>query len=311
MLRSWTRRLKIESNYRVGIALSQSMICVAVVDTTAEQPIVSSLRQSNIEQSLFNPGSEDGDGNQLQKSIMPIVGELKEKSYPVHVSIPDTAVRAATFELDDLPKTRSTLYSLARWRMSNELGRSENDLECQVNVMGTDRGKHLIYVQAGERYWLDKVRSTLTACGIMPWVMNSASFYRFNHLYDEGLSRSSAMISINDDCWTLQAWDEINRIRLTVTRIRKIPQCHGEFASIANEINRVLRAWLITHPDYKVDKLYLTGCKADVEGIMSTHIHPELFCKIITVDATNIMTGNKFNDKSPLASLAIIAACTT
>lgn len=311
MLRSWTRRLRIESDYRVGIALSQSMVCVAVVDATAEQPIVCSIRQGSIEQSLFTPGSVDSDGNLLQKSIMPIVGELKEKPYPVHVSVPDTAVRAVTFELDELPKTRSTLHSLARWRMSNELGRSENDLECQVNVMGTDRGKHLIYVQAGDRYWLDKVRSTLTACGIMPWVMNSASFYRFNHLHDEGLSRSSAMISIYDDCWTLQVWDDANRIRLTVTRIRKIPQGHDEIASIANEINRVLRAWLITHPDYKVDKLYLTGRKAEVESIMSAHIHPELFCEIITVDATNIMVGNKFNETSPLASLAIMAACIT
>lgn len=305
MLRSLTRRLKIESEQHIGIAFSRSKVCVTSVDRSAGHPKVLWTKLTEIETPMFTPIMDGSGGSSLYRTLMPLVDELKDDAYPVSVVLPDHSVRAVTFELDEMPKSKSTLASLASWRMSKELDRPEEELECQLSVLGEARGKHLLYVQAGDRQWIDQIRSTLSMCEILPWEMNSAAFYRFNHLNDNAITPSSALLSIDDDCWTLQMWDENNRIRFTVTRLRNQSHDHGEIVSISNEITRVMRAWYMTQPDLKVKILYLAGCKADIEAVTCI-IQPQLFGEFRTIDKFN--DNNDAVNGASLKSLATMAA---
>jgi len=309
VLRSLTRHFKIESDQRIGVAFSRSRVFIAAVAGAAKYPKILWTKESEIIPAMFNPVPDDSSTSSLNQLLMPLLDQIKEDVCPIHIVLPDHSVRNAIFELDELPKSRQMITALASWRMSKEFGRPEEELECQINVLGDDHGKHLLFVQAGDRYWMDKIRSALKTSGLLPWSMNAASVYRFNHLNDNGITPSSAMLSMDDDCWTLQAWDENNKIRFVMTRLRNRSAGIEEAESIGSEVSRVLRARLITSNDLKVKNLYLAGGKGDIEAV-SDRINHELFGERITFD--NHITGDaaELSKESSLKSLAIMAACT-
>jgi hypothetical protein len=176
-------------------------------------------KQHTIEPSLFAINTDRSIGSTFHEAMKSLVDAIKGGSCPIHVVVPDIAIRSATFELDELPKSKSTLSALARWRMSNEIGKAEDEIECKALPLGVDQGKQLLYVQAGDLYWLEQIRTAMNRYGLVPWTINSASFFRYNYLCEHVITPSSAMLSVDDDCWTLQAWDAESRIRLTVSRM--------------------------------------------------------------------------------------------
>lgn len=308
MLRSWTRRLGLENDLSVGIALSSSNVCVVKVNWQDGKPNITWIKQGTIERPLFESEDLHDNGDALYKALWPIVESLEDKSLPVHVVMPDTVIRTATFELDELPKSRKTLSSLARWRMSDELGRGEDELVCQTMSLGDDDGKHLLYVQAGDRYWLEHVKSSFNACRILPWSINSASHSRYNYLNTQGIKPVSAMLSIDDNCWTLQVWDSDTRIRLTLTRLRRAHTSTRDEEMILNELTRVLRAWQVNHPDYTFNTLYLDGRKECIDRLIG---QPSgLFKDNITMKLDRVKPVNEMNTESPLMALATMAAVT-
>lgn len=309
MLHSWTRRLKLESELRVGISISRSKMCAVAVSGHEAHPKIIRTQYSTIESPLFVHDVDGRGARSLHKSMQTLIEGITPEACPIHVAIPDLAVRSTTFELDALPKSRSTLTSLACWRMAKEFGGSEDEFECQINVLGVEQKKHLVYVQAGDRYWLDQIRSALKLRNAMPWIINSASFFRYNSLNDKGIAHSSAMLSIDDDCWTLLGWDTNNRIRLSLTRMRSGNRCVDEAAAISKELTRVMRAWQVTSPEIKINSLYLDGCRSGV-AMLTELVESEIFAEIRPIDSTSTKVNDEVSDESSLKSLAIMAAQT-
>lgn len=303
MLRSWTKRIGLEKDLRVGIALSRDNWCAVALDGGKDSPKMAWNKQGRVEQPLF---TADKASDSLNSVLSSIVDSITDASLPVNVAIPDTVIRAATFELGELPKSGKTLSSLARWRMSDELGRGEDELIYQTMSLGEDNGKHLLYVQAGDRFWLEHIKSSFNACGILPWSINSAAHFRHNHLNLQGMRPASAMLSIDDECWTLQLWDSDTRIRLTVTRLRGASQSTNDGNVISNELTRVLRAWQVSHPDFTFNALYLDGSKECIDTIMERS--SELFSETIIMKSITEVPVTTLVAQSPLMALATMAA---
>lgn len=309
MLRSWTRRLKIESDLKIGIALSRTRMSVVEMESQGAQQVVRRTKYYELATPLFHKETGDDLNGSLYEIVSTIADGIKDKSCPFNVVIPDIAMHSSTFELDVLPRSNRTLSSLACWRMAKETGRPEDELECQFNVLGTEQGKQLLYVQAGDRYRLDQIRRAFKRSGIIPWQLNSASFYRYNTLIAKGIAPSSAMLSIDDDSWTLLIWDKNNRIRLTMTRMRRNQPCADEALLIGKELTRVVRAWLVNMPETEFNNLYLHGCRAGI-GIIDNYIPPGLFKEIMEFDNIDARITEHMTNESSLMSLAVMAAHT-
>lgn len=308
MLRSWTRRLSLENDLSIGIAISRNSVCAAKIKEQDGKPNVIWIKQTTIDQPLFEHDDIHPNSDALSKALKTIVNSLDNRSSPIHVALPDTVIKTSTFELDDLPKSNKTLSSLAQWKMADNFGRIDRELVCRTLSLGTDNGKHLLYAQAGYRYWIEHITSSFNACGIVPWTINSASHFRHNYLNSQGIAPASTMLSVDDDCWTLQLWDSDARIRLTLTRLRRILQSRCDEDFIINELVRVLRAWRVNHPDLTLDTLYLDGSKEIIGRLIE---HPlDIFKKTIPMKLDVAKPEQDNINESPLATLATMAAVT-
>lgn len=306
MLRSLTRRLKLETGLNVGIALSRSHLAAVALEEASGKPRVAWKKYTAFNSSIFEPNPAKDIGNTLYEALSPLAKEINGELHPLHIVMPDTVIRSATFELDDLPKSKPMLASLACWKSSTEFGRAEDELECKTTNLGVVNDKHLLFVQAGDRFWLDKIRDSLHSSEIIPWTINSAAFFRFNHVMQQRATPASALLSVDEDCWTLQLWDADNRIRLTVTRVRRSNGC-DDHGIITNELNRVLLAWRHKAADIELNTLYMDGQRSCLEKIQEG-LQTGLCRKIIINGSGDSNMDAVHIGESPLMSLAFMAA---
>lgn len=264
---SWTKRYSLAPERMAGIAIGRNRICAVVLGEQGGKHEVPLIRTQEIAAPLFAAPPTAETEAMLANALQEASGEFRNLFAAVHIALPDTVIRSAVFELDELPKSADMRATLLSWRFAKEWQRPEDSLECRGFDLGADGGKRLLFGQAGDRAWLDCVRRALAQAGITPWSLNAASTYRFNRLHDAIAAEGGALLALNSDSWNLLLWDDAGRIRQVLTRMRGTAATESEAASIADEVERAILAYVQAGDGRRIGKLYLAGSQTEMAAL--------------------------------------------
>lgn len=307
MLPSLTKRLSLAPAVMAGIAIGRNQVCAVVLDAAGEKHEVRAIHMQDLSLPLFVAQPTIETEAVLVEALLALSGEFCDLFASVHVALPDTVIRSTVFELDELPKSAAMRESLLRWRFAKEWQRPEDSLDCNGFDLGVDQGKHLYLGQAGDRLWLACVRRALERAGIVPWSLNAASVCRFNYFHDAIVGSRGALLSLDPNCWNLQLWDDKGRVRQLHTRLRENLAAGDEAASIADEAERIILAYVQASTSRKVGKLYLTGHEVEM-ALLAAVFDNRLSERSVALHADQGITANVAGMRNGLAPLALAAA---
>jgi hypothetical protein len=246
----------------------------------------------------------------LAKVLHAISEEFRGEYASVHVALPDAVIRSTVLDLDELPKTTEMREALLRWRLAREWQRPEGSLDCRSFDLGEDRGKRLLFGQAGDRPWLDCVRRALEQAGVMPWSLNAATAYRFNCFHDAMVGSGGALLSLDPDCWNLLLWDDTGRVRKILTRLRQDLVVEDKAASIADEVERAILAYVQGDSRRRVGRLHLAGSEAEM-ATLAEIFDARLRERVVVLHADAGILGTVAGMRDGLAPLALATALNT
>jgi hypothetical protein len=175
----------------------------------------------------------------LTQALRAVGGDLPHRFVPLHVSLPDAAVRWATFELDELPAAPATRRELARFRFQRDGGAAE--LACACQPLGRAGGKALLFGMAMDEAWRRCLAQALADAGLRAWTLSPNACRQFNRFHDRLAQSSGALVSLAGDAWSLALWDEEARLRYVRARWRSSRDDHG---AVADEVGRALLAYV-------------------------------------------------------------------
>lgn len=307
---SWTRRLSVAPSVKAGIAIGRNQICAVVLGADADKHEVRAIHMLDAPGPLFSAQPTLATEARLAELLHAISDGFRDEFAAVHVALPDTVIRSTVLELDELPKNADMREALLRWRFAKEWQRPEDSLGCSGFDMGEDRGKRLFFGQAGDRLWLDCVRRALGQAGIVPWSLNAAATYRFNCFHDAIVRGEGALLSLDPDYWNLLLWDDAGRIRQVLTRLRVDLATEDEAASIADEVERSILAYLQADDSRRVDRFYLAGSEAEM-GKLAGILDVRLRERAVLLHADTGISGTAAGMRDGLIPLALAAALNT
>ncbi|HET9463738.1 MAG TPA: hypothetical protein VFO43_07210 [Thiobacillus sp.] len=290
-----------------GIAIGRDQVCAVVLDAKAQACAMRGINRHALAAPLFaGPPTAEAEAA-LAAALQSVGAELRAAFAAVHVALPDTVIRSAVFELDELPKSAHLREALLRWRFSREWQRPEESLECRGVDLGADQGKRLFFGQAGDRPWIDCVRRALVRAEITPWSLNAAASYRFNRFHDAIAGGEGALLSLDPDCWNLLLWDETGRVRRVVTRLRANATAQDEMKLIADEAERAILAHARGLGSSQAGKLYLAGSEAET-AMLAVLLEHRLQRQAVPLHADQGIAAGVAGMREDLAPLALAAA---
>lgn len=307
MLPSLTKRLSLAPAVMAGIAIGRNQVCAVVLDAAGGKHEVRAIHTHDMPQALFTAQPSIETEAMLVEALLAVSGAFRDLFAAVHVALPDTVIRSTVFELDELPKSAAMRESLLHWRFAKEWQRTEDSLDCHGFDLGEDQDKHLYLGQAGDRLWLDCVRRALARAGIVPWSLNAAAVCRFNCFHDAIAASGGALLSLDPDCWNLQLWDDQGRVRQLHTRLRENLAAGDEAASIADEAERVILAYVQGNGSRKVGKLYLAGREVEM-AFLAAAFDNRLSERSVPLHADQGIPASVAGMRNGLAPLALAAA---
>lgn len=310
MLPSLTKLFSATPAVMAGISIGRNQVCAVVLDMKGGVHEVRTIQTQNLSGPLFAAQPTMETEAMLVDALLAVSGEFRDLFASVHVALPDTVIRSTLFEFDELPKSADMRDTLLRWRFAKEWQRSEDSLDCSGFNLGEDQGKHLYFGQAGDRLWLDCVRSSLARAGIVPWSLNAAAVYRFNYFHDVIAGSGGALLSLDSDCWNLQLWDDTGRVRQMLTRLRENMAAEDEAASIADEAERAILSYVQGNGVRRVGKLYLAGSEAET-ATLAVLFNNRLSERAVQLQADKGIYASIAGMRNGLGHLALAAALST
>ncbi|HEX5056629.1 MAG TPA: hypothetical protein VFX02_09040 [Gammaproteobacteria bacterium] len=179
---------------------------------------------------------------------------------PVRIALPDPAVNLAVFELDAMPKTRRERDELARWLFKKELYLDADNLACVARDLGADGGRKLLLAAAVAGAWTDGIGHALRGFGIFPAALGVSAISVFNALPGGG-GRNGALLSFENDFWSLLLWDEAMRPRLLRGYWREQADAvtDPELRGIVSEAERLITSYVRAGSGRRIEKIYVAG----------------------------------------------------
>ncbi len=256
----WIERLRarFEPAESVGLVIGRRRVAVARVRHGASGHEAVSLAEAELATSLFTGKPTPDAIAALTEALSAVAGELARQYVPVHVSLPDAAVRLAVFELDALPKSRTEQQELARWRLQQEAG--AGTVACASQALGPDGERQLLLGLALDADWQNAIAAALEQAGITAWTLSADVCRQFNRFHDRLAIDSGALVSVSEDCWALLLWDAAGRVRYARARWRAAGDDHADLAA---EIERSIVAYTHGAAGRSVAHVYVIADAAD------------------------------------------------
>jgi hypothetical protein len=304
-IKRWMGRLAAHPESTVGIAIGSRAVCAVLLSGDAGSHEMRAMETRELAKPLFGGASTAADEASLTEALRAVSEAFRGRFAAVRVALPDTVIRGAVFDLDELPKTENLRGALLRWRFAKEWQRPEEALECRGAALGEDGGKYVYFGQAGDRPWLGCVKGALAGAGIVPWSLNAAAVCRFNCFHDDMTSGGGALLALDAECWNLQLWDAAGRVRRVLTRLRVAGA--AEYDAIVNAVERAILAYVHEGGGRAVDRLYLTADEAEVQD-MAAAFNGRLREGAIWLRPDAKVAGTLAGMRAGLAPLALAAA---
>lgn len=224
---------------------------------------VEALEERPLSARLFSASPAPESRQALAEALRPLGAAIGRRYLPLHVSVPDAAVRWATFELDEMPKSAATRLELARFRFARQGANGASAYACQP--LERDGQKHLLLGMAMDGAWRRCITEAFAEAGLDPWTLNANACRQFNRFHDRLVESAGALLAAAPDAWSLWLWDERGRPRHARARWREAGQDH---ADIALEAERSILAYVHGAPGRSVERVFVaagaeTGAIAD------------------------------------------------
>ena len=278
MSRSWTDlRARLWAPQRLtpryGIAIGRARI-----DAVSLVPGPQGLRTDwERHEILAQPLFERPPGATLQTELTELwtrlLPEATRAYCPVHVALPDAALQFALFEVDALPKGEPARQQLVTWLFAREHQLDEQNIACSWMSLGAKGDRQLLLAMALSRAWLDVLRESLHAAGVVAWTLDALMRYRLNLAQAQfAVSDASvALLAVEHEFWTFTVVDALRRPCFVRARWRESANSAAAApGDIAQEIERLLRQYVIGQHDRQLARFYITGSAPDLNEIAQT-----------------------------------------
>ena len=186
--------------------------------------------------------------------------ELAFDYIPLQISVPDTLVSSAIFELEQMPKSQA---------MKNQLLAMRFQKDCHINMKNADissqviqNTKHTLYAITAPAALVSSIQSTIKHRHQNLQCIDKAIHYVFNHFYDQLLADAS-MLFINDEYWTLIIWNSDKNV---VYFRSKLHSTDDQLINTADDVIRLLHTYQQTDQQ-QIKQLYVVKSGHTNKGI--------------------------------------------
>jgi hypothetical protein len=236
------------STERAGLAIGREHVGFARLAASGLR-----VSEAKLATPLFRGAPSPQAKDALAEALRSLASDLKRRFVPLHVSVPDAAVRWATFELDQMPRTQATRLELARFRFERQGG---SEAACACQPLGRDIGKPLLFGMAIDAAWRRCIAEALAKAGLRAWTLNPNACRQFNRFHERLTQASGALVALAPDAWSLWLWDERGRPRYVRARWRVAREDHTE---IAQEVERSILAYVQAGAERDVARVFIAA----------------------------------------------------
>jgi len=254
--RSWSERVKrrFAPAVSAGVAVGRDYVGFAQLAANGGGGRLRTLTETKLDVPLFTGAPSAQAATTLINALKEFRKSFSARYAPVHVSLPDAAVRFTVFELRDLPKTPAAQLELVKFRLGREGGTAPGAVACQP--LGSEGERHLLLGLSCDAGWRELVSDALAQAGIVGWSMSANVCRQFNRFHDRLTKTAGALVSIAPDAWSLCLWDADGRVRY----VRAHWRTGGEdLAEVAIEVERSILGYVNSEPGRTVDRVYVVG----------------------------------------------------
>lgn len=229
---------------------------------------------------------------------------LKNRYLPLHVSLPDAAVRLSVLELEQLPGTHVERIALARWHGTRDTAAGET-VVCACQPLGTDGNKHLLLTLTMAEAWHQRIEEALRNAGMVAWSLSANASRQFNRFHAQLTAQAGALVVISPDSWALWLWDASGRPRYARVRWRSAA---GKHVEIVAEIERMILAYVHGAPNRAVKNVFVV-LGEDEDGLVAT-LDERLPCTRLRYDEKITFMDQSNREVASIASLSAAAVDT-
>ena len=282
MLRSWIERARMRFAPPVcGLAIGRDYIGLARLSSADGGLQVQELAETRLESKLFAGIPDAQTTAALTVALKTVATVIAGRYLPVHVSLPDAAVRLEVFELDELPKGQAAQQELTHWRFTRDAGNGTPTVSASQEL-GRDGDKYLLLGLAVDEAWRRCIAEALAQAGIVAWSLSANACRQFNRYHDTLAAGSGALAVLSMDAWALLLWDEQGRVRYARSRWRTVADDH---AAIAAEVERSILAYAHGAPNRSVQRVHVVAEGADAGLVTTLDARLREPCLRLSVDA--------------------------
>jgi hypothetical protein len=255
VLRLWIERARarLAPSVSAGLVIGRDYAGLALVSVAGDGLLVQELAETRFESSLFvgMPGAEATAA--LTTALKTVAAGIAGRYLPLHVSLPDAAVRLAIFELDELPQAQAAQQELVQWRFVRDaVGGSPGVSASQE--MGREGDKYLLLGMSMDKAWQRCIAVALAQAGLVAWSLSANACRQFNRYHDLLTTGSGALAVYSMDAWALLLWDEQGRVRHARARWRAEADNDAE---IAAEVERSILAYVHGASNRTVERVHV------------------------------------------------------
>lgn len=268
----------LTSSRAVGICFARQHVGVARVRRSAMRWQLETFVEQELPAPLFEVPATPEALDSLRRSLAELTAGLAKSHMPVQVALPDPAVRAAVFELEELPKSPAAQTSLVEFRFGRESAVA-TALTSVSQALGQVRGPlnarasltHLLFGMSMDGRWRETLQGLLRESGVVAWGIAPGALQVFNLFHDRLVERSGAMLQVNSDSWALLLWDEQGRLRHCSAHWRDTSNAAngGDHHAIASEAARLVVAYADAQPERSIEKIFVAGA-AEADAVAAT-----------------------------------------
>lgn len=262
----------------LGLCISRQHVGVLELRRAAASWQVETFSERELPTAMFDLTTSASAMDGLRRSLADLTAGLGSAYMPVHVALADPAVRAAVFELEDLPKSPAAQLQLAQFRFSRE-SVVESPLTCVSQALGSvpaqsgARGAlaQVLFGMSIDSRWHEALQGVLQECGVVAWGIAPGALQRFNLFHDRFTASSGALLSVERSSWALLLWDERTRLRHCSAHWRDSAKAAAgeDHQAIVSEAARVIVAYADAHAEHSIKQIYISG-GLETEAIATT-----------------------------------------
>ena len=238
--------------HAAGLSVGREHVSYVEIAKTAQKWGLRHVGEASLSGRLF-AGEPAASTAALVSALTAAVGARAPRFGPLHVSVPDAAVRTSLFELDAVPASRAARDEFIEFRMGREPGATKCRYVSQPLGRGAG-GKHLLLGLALEERWYLAIEGALQAAGLRAWSLNANGLRQFNLHHEKIRLRSGALVTLEPDTWSLVIWDAGGLLRHSRAQWRVDELDANE---IAAEIERSIIGYVHSESGRAVDQIWI------------------------------------------------------